>query len=280
MSQQILAIHDISCIGRCSLTVALPIISSAGIETSILPTAILSTHTGGFTDFTFRDLTQDMLPITKHWQSLDITFSGIYSGYLGSIEQIDIVKTIFQQFQKTANLICVDPVMGDAGVLYNNFSADFPKSMSKLCEVADIIIPNMTEAALLLEIPYKEPPYTAEYIEEILKKLAELGPKMVCLTGVSLSPKQTGAALYVKETTKTIYAFSEKISGFYHGTGDLFASSLFAMLINGIELETALTFAVQFTHACILRTKNAGTDERFGVHFEQELNQITEFFKK
>ena len=150
MQKKVLAIHDISCLGRCSLTAAIPIISVAGAEVVPLPTAVLSSHTGGFTDFTFRDLTADMRPITDHWKKLGLTFDVIYTGYLGSPEQVGIVKDILRDFATPETLIVVDPVMADAGQYYSLITPDFLTGMRELCQMADIITPNLTEAAFLL----------------------------------------------------------------------------------------------------------------------------------
>jgi pyridoxine kinase len=262
------AIHDISCFGRCSLTVALPILSSAGIETSVIPTAVLSTHTGGFTGYTFRDLTHDIRPISKHWQSLDLEFDSIYTGYLGSFEQIEIISEFFDNFHTKNNFIIVDPAMADNGKLYTGFSSDFPKGMLKLCQKADIIVPNLTEAAFLLDKPYNPGPYTKEYIEDLLFNLGSLGPQKVVLTGVTFDSGKLGAASYDKVTGKISYAFSEKIEGYYHGTGDVFACALLAALLNEFDLSESTQVAVDFTVESIRKTKAAGTDIRFGVNFE------------
>jgi pyridoxine kinase len=160
--KRVAAIHDISCFGRCSLTVALPIISSAGIECAVVPTAVLSTHTGGIDGYTFHDLTDEIMPIAKHWKSLDLEFDAIYTGYLGSFHQLDIVSSLFDLLGSNDTLKVVDPVMADNGVLYKSFPADFPKGMRKLCAKADIIVPNITEAVLMLDEPYQEGPYTAD----------------------------------------------------------------------------------------------------------------------
>ena len=149
MQKRVAAIHDISCLGRCSLTVALPIISAAGIECSVLPTAVLSTHTGGFTGFTYRDLTDDILPIADHWRELGIGFDALYTGFLGSFGQIAIVSELFERFKTDENIVLVDPVMADNGELYKIFPPDFPSGMRKLCEQATVIIPNITEAISL-----------------------------------------------------------------------------------------------------------------------------------
>ncbi|MDD2269941.1 MAG: pyridoxamine kinase, partial [Eubacteriales bacterium] len=206
--KRIAAIHDISCFGRCSLTVALPIISAAGIETSAIPTAVLSTHTGGFSGYTFRDLTDDIMPIVKHWKKVGIDFDAIYTGYLGSFEQIDIISDIFDIYKKRGTFIAVDPVMGDHGKLYSLFPDNFPDGMKKLCAKADLIVPNMTEALLLLGESYKEGPYSKDYIISLLKRLSEIGAKQVVLTGVYLEDGKLGAASYDKGTDKVNIALS------------------------------------------------------------------------
>lgn len=267
--KRVAAIHDLSGFGKCSLTVALPILSAAGIETSALPTAFLSTHTGGIRGYTYRDLTADMRPVMQHWKSLDIRFDAIYTGYLGSFEQLDIVKEFFDIFRTEDNLILVDPVMGDNGELYTNFTHEFAAGMRSLCQKADIIVPNLTEASLLLDEPFCPGPYTASYIESILLKLSKLGPKKIVLTGVFFNEDELGAATYDQATNTTDYVFTQKIPGYYHGTGDVFASALLAALLNDFSLIESAAIAVKFTTDSIRRTYIAKTDYRFGVNFEQ-----------
>lgn len=267
--KRVAAIHDLSGFGKCSLTVALPILSTAGIETSALPTAILSTHTGGIRGYTYRDLTADMRPIMQHWKSLDIKFDAIYTGYLGSFEQLDIVKEFFDTFRTTHNLILVDPVMGDNGELYTSFTREFATGMRAICNKADIIVPNLTEAALLLDEPFHPGPYTHAFIESTLKKLSALGPEKVVLTGVYFKENELGAATYDRTTDTTDYVFTQKIPGYYHGTGDVFASALLAALMNDFSLIDSAAIAVHFTTDSIRRTYKAKTDYRFGVNFEQ-----------
>ena len=269
--KRVAAIHDISGFGKCSLNVALPIISAAGIETSVMPTAVLSTHTGGFTGFTYRDLTEDLPPFAAHWKSLDLQFDALYSGFLGSFEQIDIVEDIFRQFRTEDNLIMVDPVMADNGELYSIYTPEMAKGMARLCKSADLIVPNLTEAAFLLEREYQEGPYEKQEIEELLKTLAALGPKKVVLTGVWFDESQLGSAGYDSITGEISYAFSERIEGSYHGTGDVYGSALLAGLLNGLGLQKSMQLAVDFTCGAIRRTKAAGTDIRFGVNFEMEI---------
>ncbi len=274
--KRVAAIHDISGFGKCSLTVALPIISAAGIETTVLPTAVLSTHTGGFTGFTYRDLTEDMAPVTAHWKSLGIQFDAIYTGFLGSFEQLDLVSKFFDEFKTKANVILIDPVMADNGTLYTIFTPEFAKGMRTLCEKADIIVPNLTEAALLLDEPYNPGPYTQEYIEGLLKRLSEIGPKKIVLTGVAFNEEELGAATYDAETGELAYTFEKRIEGYYHGTGDVFGSALLGAYLNGFTLNESAAIAVRFTASAIKKTAEEGTDIRFGVNFEQS---IPEFLK-
>ncbi len=274
VQKRVAAIHDISCFGRCSLTVALPIISAVGIETSVVPTAVLSTHTGGFSGFTYRDLTDDILPIADHWQSLNLAFDALYTGFLGSFKQIDIIEELFGRFKTKDNVILVDPVMADNGKLYAIFPDDFPQGMRKLCAKADTIVPNLTEASLLLGQPYREGPYEDEYIENILVSLSELGPKQVVLTGVFFDDDRLGAAAYDRRTDEITYALADKIPGYYHGTGDVFASVLLAALLKGNSLAHAAQIAVDFTVGSIKRTQQAMTDVRYGVNFEQGLLKL------
>ncbi len=272
--KRVLAIHDISCFGRCSLTVALPIISAAGLECTVIPTAVLSTHTGGFTGFTYRDLTVDIRPIVKHWKTLDIGFDAIYTGFLGSFEQIDIVIETVDTFRKKGMLVVVDPCMADNGVLYKTFPANFPEGMLKLCKKADVILPNITEACFLLGEKYVEGPYSKEYIESLLKKLGKIGSGKVILTGVHFDDSDLGAAAYDAKTGKTEYAFHKTIPGYYHGTGDVFGSVAVAALMSGCDLGRASAIAVDFTARSILRTYDAGTDVRFGVNFEAGIPKL------
>lgn len=277
--KRILAAHDISCFGKCSLTVALPIISSAGIETTIMPTAVLSTHTGGFTGFTYRDLTEDITPIMDHWQTLPISFDGIYTGFLGSYEQIEIMKDMFNRFKTDDNIILVDPVMADDGKLYSIFDEKFPSKMRTLCEKADIIVPNITEALLMLDRPYTEGPYTKEYIEDILKGLSTICANKIVLTGVYFDNDMLGSATYDVKSGVIDYILAEKVEGSYHGTGDVFGSALLSGLINGFTLPESTKIAVDFVVESIKRTKEADTDRRFGVNFEQSIPNLLKSLK-
>lgn len=278
--KRVAAIHDISGFGKCSLTVALPIISAAGIETSVIPTAVLSTHTGGFTGFTYRDLTEDIMPIVDHWKTLDITFDGIYTGFLGSFEQVHLIEQTIDKLKTEKTIVVIDPVMADNGELYAIFSKEFPEEMAKLCKKADLLIPNLTEASLLLEEPYMaDGTYTQADIEGLLKRLSDLCQGDVVLTGISFEPEKLGAAVYERKNDKIAYAFTQRIEGYYHGTGDVFASAVTSGVLNGFTLAQSAQIAVDFTAAAILRTKNAGTDIRFGVNFEQEIPSFLKALK-
>jgi pyridoxine kinase len=269
--KRVVAVHDISGVGKCSLTVALPIISAAGVECSVLPTAVLSTHTGGFEGFTFRDLTDDMRPIAEHWQKEKIAFDAFYSGYLGSLGQIDIVRDIFEMFRTPDTLVMVDPVMADNGKLYPLFTLDHVKGMAKLCGHADVIVPNRTEAAFMLGREYKDGPMTKDEVNGLLSALAGLGAKKVVLTGVHFADDDLGAACYDAGTGQTDYVMDERIEGMYHGTGDVFGSLLLGALMRSWNLTDATRIAVDFTCASIRLTAADGTGPRMGVRFESVL---------
>ena len=269
MQKRVAAIHDISGFGKCSLTVALPIISAAGVETSVIPTAVLSTHTGGFKDFTFRDLTEDIVPIAKHWKREGLHFDAIYTGYLGSFEQIDLVCEIISILRDENTLVIVDPVMADHGKLYASFPSDFPAGMKKLCSIADIIMPNITEACLMLEHEYKEGPFDKKYVEEILDGLSKLGAKTPMLTGVFFDNENLGAACI--ENGEIKYAFAERVDAMYHGTGDIFGSAFIGALLNDFSLQESIQIAAKYTRNCIERTKKFHPECTYGVNFEAEL---------
>ena len=277
--KRVAAIHDISGFGKCSLTVALPIISAAGIEVSAIPTAVLSTHTGGIEGFTYRDLTEDMAPFAKHWKSLNLHFNAIYSGFLGSFEQIDIVSNIFDMLKTDDTLIMVDPCMADNGKLYSIYNESMVSGMVKLCRKADIIVPNLTEAAFMLNKPFIEGPYTKKYIEDTLKELASLGCKKVVITGVYFDDKTLGAASYDCVKNEITYSFNKIVNGSFHGTGDVFASALLSGILNGFSLTESTQIAVDFTYNSIHSTELAQTDRRFGVNFEENLPNFIKSLK-
>lgn len=276
--KRIMTIQDISCVGRCSLTVALPIISAAGVEAGVLPTAVLSTHTG-FSKFTFRDLTDEITPIADTFRELDIDFDAIYTGYLGSFEQLALVEKFIKDFKKKDTFVLIDPVMADHGTLYKGFTEEFAKAMAKLCANADLVVPNITEAAFMLGVPYN-PNYDEEYIRKLLKDLTALGCPHAALTGISFNDKEIGVYYYDSISDSYYKYFNEKLDTAYHGTGDVYASAALGSIMRGISVERSLSIAVDYTLETMKKTA-LDPDRRFyGVNFEQALpyyiNRISE----
>ena len=267
-----LTIQDISCFGQCSLTVALPVISACGTETCVLPSAVLSTHTSGFKDYTCLDMTDEMKKILAHWAKLDIRFDAIYTGYLATAEQIDIVKGAFGTRLKDGGLKIVDPVMGDFGKLYPAFDMDFVGAMKELCSVADVILPNVTEACLLTGKQYKFS-YDEGYIDDLLDGLKALGAKKTVLTGVGYDDKTTGVVVYDGEIKR--YYKHAKEDRSCHGTGDLFASAFTGSLLAGEDEYGAAKLAADFVVDCIKHTPNDGSHP-YGVRFESCLKALAQ----
>lgn len=265
--KRIVTIQDISCFGKCSITVALPLISAMGIECAIIPTSVLSTHTGGFEGFTFRDLSDDISKIKDHWKKYNLEFDTIYTGYLGSKEQIDSVIDFIDDFKKESTLVFVDPAMADKGKLYTGFNSEFPSHMARLCSKADIIVPNITEASFMLDIPYTES-YDEEYIKDVLKKLCGLGCKKAVLTGISFEKSTQGVVYYDSETEEYYSYFNENIPASFHGTGDTFSSVLAGALSLGMNHEKALQIAVDFTVKTIKETIPYREKHNYGTMFE------------
>ena len=277
---RVMSIQDISCLGKCSLTVALPIISAMGAETCIIPTAVLSTHTGGFTGFTFRDLSEDIPKIASHWSTLDFKFNAIGTGYLGSFEQIGMVKDIFARFGDGA-VKFVDPVMGDNGKLYTGFTPEFAFEMANLCAMADVIVPNMTEASFMLGIEYKEGPYSEDYIKDILRRLTALGCPVAAMTGVVLENAidKQGVIAYDSKADRFVSYYNTNLPVKFHGTGDIYASAMCGALALGKDLEYAIRIAVDFTVECIKRS--VGDDEhKYGVRFEECIPYLTDYLRR
>ncbi len=263
---RILTIQDISCVGQCSLTVALPILSACGQETAILPSAVLSTHTGGFTGYTVRDLTDDIPGIQKHWQKEGITFDAIYTGYLGSKKQIGYVADIFDTMAPGGRII-VDPAMADNGKLYGGFDEEYAKEMGKLCAKADVILPNISECSFMTGIEYRET-YDEAYVADVLDALTEMGAKDVVLTGISYDPQTTGVV--VRENGNVSYYRHEKVGRSYHGTGDIYSSAFVGSWMSGKTMQEAAQIAADYTLQSILNTVE---DEShwYGVKFESAI---------
>lgn len=271
--KRIVTVQDISCIGRCSLTVALPVISAMGIETAVIPTAVLSTHTA-FQNFTFHDLTGDIPAILRHWKQEDFRFDAVYSGYLGSKEQIALVEELFRSFTAPSAVRFVDPAMADNGALYKGFAADFPASMAKLCAQADVIVPNLTELCLLAGVSYRED-YDIDALKALLVKLSGRGTGWVCLTGASSAPDNLGALCYERTTGSFFEYYNERIARSYHGTGDLFASTAVGGILNGLSVSDALKLAVDYTCECVRLTAADPDGRWYGVNFEQAIPHLT-----
>lgn len=264
--KRILSIQDISCLGKCSLTVALPIISAMGVETCIIPTAVLSTHTM-FSGFTFKDLTDQIEPIIAHWKASQIDFDAIYTGYLGSLEQIDLVMGIFEAFGRNDNQIIVDPVIGDNGKIYPALNMDFAQGMKKLCGKADIILPNLTEAALMTGREYRDI-YDESYVKDMLKALAELGSRVCVLTGISLTEDKMGIMGYDREKDVFFNYYNMRYPMVCHGTGDIYASACVGALMNGKSVEDSFAIAVDYTAETIRLTAEDPQHRTYGVNFE------------
>lgn len=268
--KRLLTIQDISCVGQCSLTVALPIISACGIETAVLPSAVLSTHTSGFSGYTFRDLTDDMPKIKEHWEKENIKFDTIYTGYLGSTKQIDYVADIFASVAKGDSKLIVDPVMADNGNLYPGFDTEFVESMKGLCAKADYVLPNITEACLLTGATYKTE-YDREYIDLIIEKLRDLGCKNIILTGISYETGKTGVVVY--ENSEYSYYQHDFIGSSCHGTGDIYASAFAGAMTRGKSLFDAVKIAADYTVECIKATAQVD-NHWYGVAFEPVLSKL------
>lgn len=273
--KKILTIQDISCVGQCSLTVALPIISACGIETCVLPSAVLSTHTAGFSGYTFRDLTDDMPAIKNHWVKEGIVFDAIYTGYLGSTKQIDYVSDIFESTAKDGCIKIVDPAMADNGKLYPGFDGEFVEAMKKLCAKADYVVPNITEACFLTGCEYKEK-YDRAYIDEILAKLTELGCKNVIFTGICYAEGKTGVVVF--ENGEYSYYEHEKLANGCHGTGDIYASTFVGALVRGKRAYDAAKVAAEYTLECIKATQ-ALDNHWYGAAFELAVPKLIELLK-
>lgn len=277
--KRIVTIQDISCLGKCSLTVALPIISAMGVEASIIPTAVLSTHTQ-FSNFTFHDLTDEIEKISNHWKKENFNFDAIYTGYLGSFDQLNIVSKFFDDFKTKDNVIIVDPVMADNGQLYKGFTIDFAKSMAQLCSKADYILPNLTEASFMLDMPYIPDSYDETYYKNIINKLLDMGAKNVILTGVSLEKGKLGVMSKSCEDNHYFYYCKEHIPVSYHGTGDIFSSTFTGAISLGYSIEDAIRTAVDFTVECIKITYEDKTSNSYGVNFEYAFPKLLSLLSK
>lgn len=275
-----LAIHDISCIGRCSLTVALPIISALGFECGVLPTAILSTHTGGFVNYTFDDFTDKIPSILNHWKTLNEKFDVVYSGYLGSKDQIDLVINCFKQVKNDNSILVVDPVMADHGQLYKGFDGEFVKCMAKLCSHANVLTPNITEACFLLNNEYKES-YTKDEISDICSKLVfKFSLDAVIITGINVNnPDIIYVAIMEKDKNTVTLLSKSRIPQNYHGTGDLFTSTFVGTYMKTNDLKKSVITAINYTHKCVDEAFKNKVDPKYGVQFERYMQFLLDVSK-
>ena len=268
---RVAAIHDLSCFGRCSLTIALPVLSAMGCQCCPLPTALLSAHTG-FTGGSFLDLTEEMQRIADHWARIGIHFDGIYSGFLGSAAQIGTVRQFIGRFRGTG-LVVIDPVLGDHGQAYRTCTPELCNGMRRLAESADIITPNLTEASLLLEQSYE----TIQAIDpaEIVRRLSLEGRRSVVLTGYSTGDGQTGALCFDRADDSIQAVQVQRVPRDFSGTGDLFTSVLTGAMVKGVPLIQAARTAADFVQSCAARTLAAGNTDGEGVDFEPLLGTLT-----
>lgn len=263
---RIAAIHDLSGFGRCSLTIVIPVLSAMGVQCCPLPTALLSTHTGGFQGNTFLDLTAQMAPIAAHWRAEGVSFDGVYTGFMGSREQIGRTADFIRTFRRPECRIVVDPVMGDHGRPYRTYTPEMCRAMSELAALADVLTPNATEAALLLGEDYEALCLDREAdCRQWVRRLSRHGACSVVLKGVSLLPGTVGAACFDRERGEVSFVSAPLVPGQFHGTGDLFASVLSGALVRGWSLTAAAQLAAEFTSACAQRQ---GTPCREGMDFE------------
>ena len=274
MTPRVAAIHDISGFGRCSLTVALPILSAMGTQCCPLLTASLSTHTGGFEGFTFLDMTDEMPKVAAHWKQLGLSFQALYSGFLGSERQIGIVEDFIRDFRAPGTTVVVDPVMGDHGRVYQTYTPAMCAGTAHLAAQADVITPNLTEAALLLGIPYEDLPAGEAGCREIVEKLSLEGRRSVVLTGAAAGEDSTGAVCFDAATGRIQALQTERVPREFHGTGDVFASVLTGTLVQGASLTEAARAAVDFVKLCAERTADQGLPMREGVDFEPLLGTL------
>lgn len=272
--QRILTVQDISCLGQCSMTVALPILSACGHETCVLPSAVLSTHTGGFGQVHKKDLTDDLLQIISHWKREGLSFDAISVGYLGNIAQIDIVRQILRTMRAPGGAAVVDPAMADHGKLYSGFDEVYVEKMKLLCADADVIIPNLTEACLLTDTPYCDDPDEA-FAQSLITKLSELC-SCVILTGIGFAEGETGVMVLHKG--KLWHYTHPKAEQSYHGTGDIFAAAFVGAWQQENPIEKAVQIAADFTLACIQKTA-AAPAHWYGVKFEQALPQLIQILQ-
>ena len=271
MQKRAIAVHDISCVGRCSLTIALPVLSAAGLNTAIVPTALLSTHTGEFTGYTHLDLSSQLSPIAQHLATLGLHYDTFYSGYLANGAQVDEILHMIDLLCDPETHIFVDPAFGDHGRMYSLMDESMPRQMCRLVSRARTIVPNLTEASFLLNEPYPGDSADQALVSEFCRRLSDLGPDNVVITDVNFRVGETGVALFSRGMDEPVFCFRPRINRVFHGTGDVFASFLLGALMNGQSLESSVDIALDCTYDSICETLESGEPLRYGVHFEKIL---------
>lgn len=274
-----LTIQDYSCMGRCSLTVALPILSAGGIETIGLPTAVLSNHTA-FDKWTYTDLSSEMVKSVDMWFNYNHHFDCIYTGYLGN-GQGKIIEEIFKKLKDENTLICVDPAYGDNGKLYPGFDTEHVKEMRELLKYADVTCPNLTEAYTLLDREYKGEKVSIDELKEIIIALSKLGPKQIVLTGIKLKNNHVGCLSYDASSDKFDIYSTKSLKGKYHGAGDTFTSAMIASMLNGVEFNESIKIAHDFVHRSMKNNINDNVDGiLYGLEYEPNLSYLINRIKK
>lgn len=271
--KKIAAIHDLSGFGRASLTVVIPILSTMNHQVCPMPTAVLSTHTGGFTGYSFVDLTESMHAFARHWKSLELDFDAIYSGFLGSPEQIDIISNFIDDMKRDYTLTVVDPVLGDNGKLYQTMSPEMVIKMRELVKKADVITPNFTEAAFLLGEDY-DLDISEEKVKDWVKRLSDMGPRVAIITSVPQKDNMTNVIAYNREDGRFWKVSCVYIPAHFPGTGDMFASVIVGSMLNGDSLPLALDRGVQFITAAIRASYGFVYPQREGVLLEKVLDYL------
>lgn len=275
--KRLLSIQDISCFGRCSQTVALPIISALGIETVLLPTAILSTHTGDFCDYSFLPLNAEIKKITNHWKSIKLTFDAIYVGYIGTVELIESISSIIDEFSDENTLIYIDPAMADNAALYSGLDMEYVSEIKKLCKKADIICPNIYEAMLLSGFGCTHS-YTPKDVNALADKTGELAKKTI-ITGIHKGDEILTLG-YDRKTKVSKEIVNKKFDGMFYGTGDIFASTFIGAYLNGLDFFEAIAFSDGFVQMCIENTIAEHDKYWYGINFEPCLSYLTDFYNK
>ena len=277
--KRIVTVQDISCVGRCSLTVALPVISAMGVEAAVVPTAVLSTHTAFKEGFTFHDLTGEIPSILDHWTREGFKFDAVYSGYLGSKEQCDLVIRMFEDYTAEGALRFADPAMADGGKLYPGFSESFPEEMKRVCQTADVIVPNITEACLMTGKEYRDD-FSNEEMKEVAKCLAQGNIRYCVITGAPKGQDKLGAICYDRENDSFFEYYNEKLPVQFHGTGDIFASTMVGALTRGRTSGEAIKLAVDYTLECMKKTLADPDSRWYGVNFEEAIPFLVKELEK